>query len=171
MATLTKIRPRPAYTISGNSFETRVAPEGASQSYKAGAILTLSASGRLRSVPTTTGYSAADLVRGIAGMAIKDAGNYTNSTTLVSYYVANDDTVFVGTGISRASAAVSSLAYANIGTVAAGSFTNSGLYIAMTGKAATNSICHIRGFFESDAVGDQYGRIYFQFTKRMRAFK
>lgn len=168
MATITKEKLRVGYTISGNSPEVRTAPEGASQSHKAGAVLFMSASGRLRALPTAN-ISQADVSRGIAGMAMQDGGSYTNSTTSVPYAVANDDTVFLSNIASRFTTATATLAYQYRGTVCAGSINASRFYVSVRMVAATNSICKIRDFV--DAVGDSFGRVYFQFLRTARVHK
>jgi hypothetical protein len=171
MATITKERCRVGYTISGNSAETRVAPEGAGQSFKAGAPLFLSASGRLRVFPTGGTVSRPDLGQGIAGIALQDAGNYTNSTTEVPFVVANDDTVFLSNVASRQSTATATLSYVYIGSVAGASSNGSRFFPAIKMKAATSSLCMVRGFVKPDTVGDSFGRVYFQFLKSARAFR
>lgn len=169
MATRTLAQLRVGYTISGNSPEIRVAVEGASQTHTKGLPLFLTATA-LRAVPTTE-FSQADLVRGIAGIAQIDGGNYTNSTTEVEYVVANDDTVFLGNVISRESAATATLAHRYIGSVCGASNTASRFYVNVKMTAATNSLLIPRGFYESDNSGDTYGRVYFQFLRASRAFQ
>lgn len=177
MATITKQRNRPAYTISGNSPEIRELVEGASQTYKAGCICFPSASGRMigktssSSTISTGNPSKGDFGRGIMAMAIKDAGNYTNSTTKVPFYIINDDTVFLGNVVQRLVAAQASLSYAMIGSLAGGSFTNSGMFVNLKMVAATNSLVAIRGLFEDDSVGDLNGRCYYQYIRAVRALR
>src|SRR3989304_1338838 len=102
MATITKEKCRVAYTISGNSPETQWFYESAGKSFKAGAALFFSGSKRLLQFPTATGLSRPDLgTSGIVGIAMQDAGSYTNSTTLVPVAVANDDTVFIANLAAR----------------------------------------------------------------------
>lgn len=168
MATLQKEPLRVGYTISGNSAETSEGIEGASQTYKAGAVLFLSASGVLRSLPTAN-ISRADVSRGIAGVALADANNNTNSTTKIRYLVVNDDTVFQSNISSRFTTATATLARQYRGTVCAGSINSSRFYVSVRMVAATNSICMIRSFI--DNPGDQYGRVYFQFLKAARAYR
>lgn len=172
MATLTKERNRVAYTISGNSPETREGVESASKTFKRGCVLNLSASGRLVPVTGTGQPSKPDFgVRGVAGWALADAGNNTNSTTKVKFLVANDDTVMLSNIASRFSTATASLSQSYVGTVCAGSFTNSGMFVSVRMVAATNSICTVRGIYEQDAIGDVFGRVYWMFNKAVRAFK
>lgn len=169
MATITKIPCRVGYTISGNSPEVREAPEGASQTYKAGAILFKSATA-LRALPTAS-ISRVDCGQGIAGLSLADAGNNTVSTTLTRYVVANDDTVFLTNIASRTSVATATLAYRYIGTACQGSINSSRFYVNVKMVAATNSICVIRDFVRPDTVGDTYGRVYFQFLRAARCFR
>lgn len=170
MATFTRRRMRVGYTISGNSPEVRNLYEGASQTYKAGAVCFLSASKRMRALPTAN-LSRADVGQGLAGVATKDAGNYTNSTTQVPFYVINDDTVWIGNIASRFSAATATLQIAHIGSVCGASVTNSGVFPSIRMVAATNSLMMVRGFVEGSAVGDTYAEVYFQFLKAARAFR
>lgn len=178
MATITKARSRVAYTISGNSPEIKNLPEGAGQTYKAGAVCYPSASGRMlaktnnNSTISVGNPSKGDFGgRGIYGIATKDAGNYTNSTTSVPFIIVNDDVVFLTNVVNRLTAASGTIGYAMIGTVCGGSFHNSGMFIMRTTLAATNSIAVCRGLFEDDSAGDLNGRVYFQFTKAIRAMK
>ena len=171
MATITKERARVGYTISGNSAETRSAPEGAGQTFKAGAMLFLSASGRLRVIPTGGTVSRPDLGQGVAGMALQDGGNFTNSTTEVQYIVANDDTVFLSNIASRQSTATATLSFVYIGSVCGASANGSRFFPAVKMKAATSSLCMVRGFVKPDTVGDSFGRVYWQFLKSTKAFR
>lgn len=169
MATLTRERTRVAYTISGNSPEIRQAPEGASQTYGEGAFLFLSASSRLRALPTAS-ISRADVAKGIAGMALADGASRTNSTTMIRFTVANPDTVFIGNIASRQSTATATLAYVQLGSVFGASINASTVFPNVKSVAATNSLLIVKGFFEDDAIGDTYGRVYFQFLRNACAF-
>lgn len=168
MATITKEKCRVAYTISGNSPEVATAPEGAGCSHKEGAVLFLSASARLRPLPTAN-ISRPDIGHGIAGLAISDGASYTNSTTLVRYTVANTDTVFVSNIASRFTVATATLALQYRGSCAAGSINASRFYVSVRMVAATNSLVKIKDFV--DSVGDTYGRVYFQFLRTCQAFR
>ena len=170
MATLTRQRSRVAYTIGGSSPEVKNLTEGASQSHKAGAIMFMSASGCLRALPTAS-ISRTDVGQGIAAMALQNGGSYTNSTTKVPFLVINPDTVFVGNIASRTSAATATLRNSLVGSVFGASINNSTVFPNTKTVAATNSLLIIRGIFEDDAVGDTYGRVYFQFIQKVCAFR
>ena len=173
MATITKSRIQ-VRTISGNSPEIREGFEGALCTHKAGAVLFMSASGRLRPLPTAN-LSRADVAQGIAGVAIKDGANFANSNTTASrkvpFYVANDDTVFISNIASRTSVATATYNARYQGTVCGGSVNASRFYPSIKMVAATNSLCVVRGLYEQDAHGDTYARVYFQFLRTARAFK
>lgn len=165
MATVTQAKARVAYTISGKSPEIRTAYESAGKTHKAGAFLYLSASQRL--VPLGTGaVGQGDIVLGIAGQALKDGGNYTNSTTEVPFLVANHDTVWLANVASRFSAATATISAVHVGSVAGASCNGSRFYVSIRMVGATGSMVLVRGKFEDDAYGDTYGRVYFQFLKR-----
>lgn len=171
MATLTRQRTRVAYTISGNSPEVRGFVESAGKTHKAGAFCYPTASGRMIPVAGTGWLSKPDLgARGLAAVALKDGGNYTNSTTTVPMVVINDDVVFLGNVLSKVSTARSTISYSMIGTVGTASFSNSGLWPTHN-VAATSSIITFRALFEDDSVGDTYGRVYFTVNRACRAFK
>lgn len=171
MATLTRQRSRVAYTISGNSPEVRMFIESAQKTHKAGAFCYPTSSGRMIPVAGTSNLSKPDLgAKGLACVATKDGGNYTNSTTEVPFIVINDDTVFLGNVLSIVSTARSTISYSMIGTVGTASFSNSGLWPCHMDQA-TGSIITFRGLFEDDAAGDTYGRVYFTINRACRAFK
>lgn len=180
MATITKARLRVAYTISGNSPETKFLIESGAGStqWKAGAVCYPSSSGRMiaktnnNSTISVGNPSKGDFgARGIMAVALKDSGSYTNSTTEVPFLMVNPDTVFITNVVNRLVAASGTIGYAMIGTVCGGSFHNSGMFIMRTTLAATNSLATCRGLFEDDAAGDLNGRVYFQFNKAVCALK
>lgn len=168
MATLTKVRSRVAYTISGNSPEIRELVESAGKSHKAGCVMFPSASGRMTPVGTGA-VGRADVGRGVMAIALKDGGSYTNSTTKVPMLIINDDTVFLANIVSRFSTATATLAQQIVGSLCGASMTNSGMYVSWRLVGATGSMCVVRGIFEDDAIGDSFGRVYFQFLRANRA--
>lgn len=169
MATIVKERCRVGYTISGNSPEVQWLYESAAKTHKIGAMLYMSASRRMVPLPTASGLSQADIVHGIAGLAMQDGGNYTNSTTLVPVAVANDDTVFLTNLSARQTASTSTISITHIGSTFGASVNSSRFFVARGAAAATNSLVYIRNLH--DTVGDLYGRVYFQFLRAARAFR
>lgn len=157
MATITEKRIDVAYTISGNTPQTIVTPEAANQTFKAGAILTLDAAGRVIEA------TSPNPVR-ILGVAEADANNLAaSSTNLSRVLLANDDTVF------RANVKATQVtAQSDLGQVY-GLFQDATPDIWVIDKTAVgaNGRCIIVGFWPGpDAIGDIQGRLLFLFSTK-----
>lgn len=138
-------------TISGNAPQVVALPEGASQTWKIGAILTL-----------TAGYvveAGADPAR-VLGVATKPGQNLTNNGDAeTEVYVANDDTIFIANMSGKASAVTDvGLAY---------SVVHTGNNWHVDGADIANRIAIIERLDPRDAVGDTNHRVHFLFHPRV----
>jgi hypothetical protein len=179
MATIGKIKCRAYQTKSGNSPEIRWWIQGTAETFKKGALLYLTASNTVRYVALASGAGTGfDTVRKrIVGIALKDADNITLQATanagttkdyLIPVHMANSDTVFISNIISRTSAAVSTLQYADMGKACCASLNASVCYVDRSSSAAS-SILKVVDFV--DGYPDKYGRVLWQLLPAAYAFE
>lgn len=138
-------------TISGNAPQVITLPEGASQTFKVGAILTL-----------TNGYvveAAADAAR-VLGVASEPGQNLgSNGLKEAKVIIANDDTIFVGCLTGKATSVLDvGLAY----SIAKDGTTNNW---TVDGTDVANRICIIQKLDPRDTLGDTNGRVHFIFHR------
>src|SRR5574342_240815 len=133
-------------TISGNAPQVITLPEGASQTFLPGAVLTL-----------TAGYvveAGADPAR-VLGVACEPGQNLaSNGLKEAKVYIANDDTIFVGNLTNGATAVTDvGLAYSLVKST----------YWHVDKADVTSRICIIQKLDPRDALGDTQGRVHFIF--------
>lgn len=138
-------------TISGNAPQVITLPEGASQTFKVGAILTL-----------TAGYvveAAADSAR-VLGVACEPGQNLaSNGLKEAKVIIANDDTIFVGNLAGKASSVLDiGLAYSIAKDGTTSNWT-------VDGTDLTNRICIIQKLDPRDTLGDTNHRVHFIFHR------
>lgn len=140
-------------TISGNAPAVLDLPEGATQTFKRGAVLTL-----------TAGYvveAGADPAR-VVGVATMDGQNAaTNGLVKCLLYEANDDSVFIANFAGAATAVtIVGFAYSLVKQTTPPIWSVDGTDIG-------NRICIIRKLDSRDPLGDTNGRVHFTFHPRV----
>lgn len=145
----------PAKTISGNSPQTMMFPEAASQSFKRGEFVYL-ASGKVTEIASTTPAQ-------ILGVAAQDASGTTD--TDIAVWLCNDDTLFEANVTSGGSTAVTAVTHVGnlmgIYRDTSGNMTHLDSAITNTATYASTRVV-IFGLSGKDVVGDSYGRELFQ---------
>lgn len=141
-------------SVSGNSPSKLSFEEAASQTFKKGAVVCFNSAGRI--------IEAVDNPTNVVGVAEQDGHNYTSTATTnrCEVTIANDDTMFLGNLSSTSTTALTDVGY--------------GYGIAKTGnnwhvvKSVTNRRVRVMQLEPRDNVGDQNGRVWFQFLSTVR---
>jgi hypothetical protein len=145
MATLSIRTTEIAHTRSGGAPYTRSYPEAASQSFKRGQFVNLTGTaGKVTAV-------ADDATTNIQGIALHDASGVTDTPVLVAE--ANDDTIFVASGIGAATAVN------QVGTTYALDVTSNKCTVDLADS--TGGILTVVGIDSRDTLGDTNGRVLF----------
>lgn len=168
MATQTQRRIEVAKTVSGNAPFLLQLPEAASQTFKMGAVVKLNSSGQV--IAGTFDGSTDDTQ--ILGVAAEDANNIASPlfSDLIGVYIANDDTVFIGSLFTNQTTAWTDLgATYGIRTVAVGSQTIYTIDKTKVGGATDKRRVIVldldsrSGLPAIGGVGDVHGQVHFQF--------
>lgn len=147
MATISLRAIEVAKTVSGNSPQTLTFPEAASQSFKRGAFVFLSAAGKVTVIASATPGT-------ILGVAAMDATGVTDTPILV--WIANFDTIFTGNLTSSTAGTATAI------TDVARSYGIISVTPNWTiDKAGTRRV-NVLGLDHRDQVGDTGGRVLFQ---------
>jgi len=145
MATIPLMPLEVAGTISGNAPAVLDLPEGATQTFLTGALLTL-----------TAGYvveCGANPTRVLGVAASPGQNTATNGLKKCLFYEANDDTVFIG-NFAGAATAVTIVGFAY-------DFVKTGNIWSVDGTDIAARSAIIRKLDSRDAVGDTNGRVHF----------
>lgn len=140
-------------TISGNAPAVLDLPEGATQTFVTGAVLTL-----------TAGYvveAGADPARVLGVSCGPGQNTATDGLKTCKFYEANDDTVFIANFAGAATAVtIVGFAYSLVKQTTPPMWS-------VDGSDIGNRICIIRRIDPRDAVGDTNGRVQFIFHPRV----
>lgn len=151
MATISKRRIEPVRTVSGNSPRTLVLPLGATQTFKTGEIVQLSA-GYVQVCGSANPTA-------IVGVAAEDATSGTAGQYTIKVWLADRDTIFVG-NVGAGSTQTTAVTLRGMG---AGLYDDGSVWLVDTAQTGTNTRVQIVDLDTRDTVGDTTGRVHFSF--------